>query len=491
VSGATPTIRPHRPFTALTDFVRRHLGAVLVVTVGVILRIAMMVAYAPALWYDGDSGQYIMFSEQWPSMAYRWPYTWFLKAFEWTGTFVTVVALQHLAVVLLAVAGYVFLRRVGVGPWVGALAIAPLMFDANQITIEQYLLTETMFTVMVAAAALLVVWRPQPSVWATGAAGVAVAIGWATRATGLVVIAALLLFMLVQWRGWRAPAAFVLGLVAFVAAISWQAGSPKTALSLESGGYLYARTAQFADCDRLQLRDELRPLCPTQPLGQRPERPDWFLWDPQSPIVYARTRPELLDEFAREVIKQQPLDYAAKVTSDSAPFFVPTKPGPGQTCLALWWRPHYAPANWSLDRGCVPHIAGNDYQVDPQPSSSAAPTQLSRVMRAYGKYAVTPPLVTSLAILLALAGAFWRRRADRRLRMIALMYLAIGAGIMLLSVATAMFDPRFGLPALAFIPIAAAAGWHRIRTPKAAPRPGSAPAGTSPDPHADAAAVPA
>lgn len=442
----------------------------------------MMVAYPPALWYDGDSGQYVLFSQKWPSMEFRWPYTWFLKALEWTGTFVSVVALQHLAIVLLAVASYAFLRRLGVGPWLGALAITPLMLDANQVTIEQYLLTETLFTITVATAALLVVWRAEPGAWATTAAGVAVMIGWATRATGLVVLAALLLFLLVPWRRWRQPTAFVLGAVAFLAAISWPAGSPKAALNMQSGGYLYARTAQFADCDRLRLREELRPLCPAQPLDQRPERPDWFMWDPASPIVYARTRPELLDEFAREVIKQQPLDYATKVTSDSAPFFVPVELDPGQTCLAKWWRPHYYPANWSLDRGCVPHIAGDDYQVDPRPSSDGAPTQISRAMRAYGSYAVTPPLAMSLATILALVGAVWPLRDGRRLRMVTLVYLTIGVGIMLLSVATAMFDPRFGLPAVAFIPIAAAVGWHRLRSPINEPNGESEPTNASPDP---------
>ncbi|MCW3844005.1 hypothetical protein ONA70_28340, partial [Micromonospora yasonensis] len=66
--------------------------------------------------------------------------------------------------------------------------------------------------------------------------------------------------------------------------------------------------------------------------------------------------------------------------------------------------------------------------------------------------------------LLALVGALWPRRGRPRLSVLALGYAALGVGIMVFSVATSMFDYRYGLPALAFLPIAAAAGWQRLRS---------------------------
>ncbi|MFF5070422.1 glycosyltransferase family 39 protein [Micromonospora olivasterospora] len=448
---------------ALADLPRRHLGLVLLLAAGLALRVAMMVAYRPALWFQGDSGGYIRRSQQWPELEPRWPFPWLIKAFEWTGTLASVAAVQHLAGLALGVAAYLLLRRLGVGPWLAALAAAPLLLDATQLTLEHYLLTETLFTAAVAVAALLLVRRERPGPATCLGAGVAVALGMATRPTGIVAVAPLLVFLALPWRGWPPPVAYLLGIVAFFGAVFVGTGTVRDALGLEGGKFLYGRTAQIADCDRLELRPGLRKLCPTQPLDQRPERPDWFIWTRDSPIRNAE-RPADLDEFAREVIRQQPGDYLAKVASDTARYFWPTRLGPAEACLASLWRPRLAPTNWAADYDCTPRTAGADYRWQPTPSRDVEPNAASRIMQAYGRYAVTPPPVLAAATLIALLGAAWPRRGGLRLSMIALLYAAIGAGIMVFSVATSMFDLRYGLPALAFLPIAAAVGWQRLRS---------------------------
>jgi hypothetical protein len=449
---------------ALADLPRRHLGLLLLLVAGVALRVAMMVAYRPALWFQGDSGVYIRKSQQWPAIQPRWPFPWLLKAFEWTGTLASVVAVQHLAGLALGVAAYLLLRRLGVGPWLAALGAAPVLLDATQLTLEHYLLTETLFTTAVAGAALLLVWRERPGPVACLVAGVAVALGMATRPTGVVAVGALLLFLLLPWRGWRAPAAYLLGVVVLVGAAAIGAGGAvREALGINDSRFLYGRTAQIADCDRLDLRPGLRALCPMQPLDQRPDRPDWFIWNRNSPIRNAE-RPEDLDEFARAVLRQQPGDYLAAVASDTARYFWPSRLGPMEACLASLWRPRLAPTNWKADYDCTPRTASPDYRWQPAPSRVAEPNLASRIMHAYGRYAVTPPPVVAVATLLALLGAVWPRRGQPRLRAIALLYTAIGVGIMVFSVATSMFDHRYGLPALAFLPIAGVVGWQRLRS---------------------------
>ncbi|SIQ94287.1 glycosyltransferase family 39 protein [Micromonospora avicenniae] len=434
-----------------------------VVAAGIALRVTMLVAYPPALWFQGDSGKYIKLSQQWPAMPARWPFPWLLKAFEWTGTFYSVSVLQHLAGIALGVAIYLLLRRIGVGAWPATLAAAPILLDATQLTLEHYLLTETLFTSALALAAMLLVRRERPGLLASIGAGIAVALGMATRPTGVVALGALLLFLLLPWRGWRSVSAYLLGIVAVFGFAFAGTGSVAGALGTGDGAFLYGRTAHVADCDRMELRPGLRRLCAPQPLDQRPDRPDWFLWNKDSPIHQA-DRPEDLDEFAHEVLKQQPGRYLAAVARDTGRYFWSPQLGPMEVCLANWWRPQLAPTNWATNSDCVPRTADPDYQWQPAPSRIAEPNAASRFLHAYGRYAVTPPLALTAMVLLALIGAVWPRRGRLRLTIIALLYVGIGVGIMVFSVATSMFDLRYGLPALAFLPAAAAVGWLRLRS---------------------------
>ncbi len=455
----TSSIRP-----ALTTWTRRHLGLLVLVTLGTGLRVTTMVAYSPALWFQGDSGTYIRNSQAWPELTSRWTYPWLIKAFEWTGTFATLTAVQHAAGLALGIATYLLLRRrLGTPGWVATLAAAPILLDARQLTLEQYLLTETLFTTALATAALVLTWTELPGPIAGFGAGLAVAVGMATRPTGVVAVGVLLLMLLLPWRGWRTPVAYLLGIVAFFGGVFLAVGSVERALGAEGGKFLYGRTAHFADCDQLQLPPELRRLCPTQPLDQRPERPDWFIWNRDSPIRTAQ-RPEDLDAFAKAVIRQQPGDFATEVGSDTGRYFWPHHLGPMESCLAKWWVPQLAPTNWAADVNCLPRRADPHYGWRPVPSQDAPPNDASRFLHAYGRHGTTPPPVIAAMTLLALVGALWPRRGQLRLSMIALGFAATGVGIMVFSVATSMFDYRYGLPALAFLPIAAAAGWHRLRT---------------------------
>ncbi|MFG2057255.1 hypothetical protein ACGFI9_24875 [Micromonospora sp. NPDC048930] len=454
---------------------RRHLGLIVLLLVAVGLRVAMMVAYSPALWFAGDSGGYIRHSRLWPELTVRWTYPWLIKAFEWTGSFATLVAVQHLAGLALGVATYLLLRRrLGVSGWVATLAAAPILLDARQLTLEQYLLTETLFTTALAVAALVLAWKERPGPVAGFGAGVAIAVGMSTRPTGVVALGVLLLFLLIPWRGWRAPVAYLLGIVAFFGVVFLNVGTVKGALGTDGGKFLYGRTAHFADCDRLDLPPELRRLCPTQPLNQRPERPDWFIWNRDSPIRGAQ-RPEDLGEFAKAVIRQQPGDYVAEVAADTARYFWPHRLGPMESCLANWWVPQLAPTNWAANRDCVPRLADPDYGWRPVPSQAAPANAASRFLHGYGRYGTTPPPVVAAMTLIALVGALWPRRGRRRLGVVALGYTAIGVGIMVFSVATSMFDYRYGLPALAFLSTAAAAGWHRLRSAPAPTTPAAPP----------------
>jgi hypothetical protein len=351
----------------LSGVSRRHTGAVIVLMAGAVLRIVMIVAYPPALWFQGDSGACIRRAQQWPQMGNRWPYLWLLMFLEPTGTFYSVELVRHLAGLSLAAAGYAFLRRVGVGAWVAAAAIAPMTLDARQLTLEQFILTETLLTTLLGVAALLVVWRNRPGWDACALAGVAVAIGWATRPSGIFAVAVLLLFLQIRWTGWRQPVAYLVNGTAIVGAVV-SGGRGQL-----PGRHGHRRQVHLRPDGALRrLRDPADassgpgsvPAAAARPAARA--RPLVHL-EPEQPDPQRHGNQALLREFAIDVITQQPGAYAGRRQGDRARYF------------------------------------------GPQASVDLPPTTASRVLHAYGQIVVRPPWAMSLAVLLSMVGGPWPR----------------------------------------------------------------------------------
>jgi hypothetical protein len=406
----------------LSGVSRRHTGAVIVLMAGAVLRIVMIVAYPPALWFQGDSGACIRRAQQWPQMGNRWPYLWLLMFLEPTGTFYSVELVRHLAGLSLAASGDAFLRQVGVGAWVAAAAIAPMTLDARQLTLEQFILTETLLTTLLGVAALLVVWRNRPGWDACALAGVAVAIGWATRPSGIFAVAVLLLFLQIRWTGWRQPVAYLVNGTAIVGAVV-SGGRGQL-----PGRHGHRRQVHLRPDGALRrLRDPADassgpgsvPAAAARPAARA--RPLVHL-EPEQPDPQRHGNQALLREFAIDVITQQPGAYAGRRQGDRARYF------------------------------------------GPQASVDLPPTTASRVLHAYGQIVVRRRGRCRSRCCCPWWAAPGRAPRDCRLGVTALMYLAMGVGLIVLSVATSMYDDRYGLPALAFIPVAAALAWHRLRT---------------------------
>jgi hypothetical protein len=102
-----------------------------------------------------------------------------------------------------------------------------------------------------------------------------------------------------------------------------------SALMSSSGGYfgladgqgwgLYVRAAPIADCSRFDPPPETQVLCETTPPDSRPG-PDHYAWNTESPARKAFIGPPFSDDlvgaFGREVLENQPLDYAESVLTD-------------------------------------------------------------------------------------------------------------------------------------------------------------------------------
>jgi hypothetical protein len=163
------------------------------------------------------------------------------------------------------------LRRLGVGPWGGALGAAPILLDGYQLSIEHYLLSEALFQALVVGGLALLLWGPRPALAATAVAGILLGLSTVTRFVGGVVIVAALVYCVVARVGWARigtlVAAFLVPLAAYSA---WYESALGTyGITNRNGFFLYGRVSSFADCSKIDPPPNLRRFCLDKPPAER------------------------------------------------------------------------------------------------------------------------------------------------------------------------------------------------------------------------------
>src|SRR5262249_13683803 len=168
-----------------------------------------------------------------------------------------------------------FLVRRGVRLWVAAIAILPLLLSPIEITIEHYLLADSVFTVLLTIGLLLVLAMTRKS-WATATllrrsivavlAGGCIAAAWLTRTIGLPMFALAGLYLLVRIRRVR-----IVPVLAFAAAIAltavgymsvYQNQHGHSGVVESQGHFLYGRVMTIADCAKVDTTETDKLLCP-------------------------------------------------------------------------------------------------------------------------------------------------------------------------------------------------------------------------------------
>ncbi|MEH1123763.1 phospholipid carrier-dependent glycosyltransferase [Micromonospora sp. CPCC 206061] len=474
-------IAPATPAAGKVDQLRRHwvFGALLLL--GGVLRLLFMIAYQPAFWFYGDSGSYIRLSEAplAPHVSRGLGFVVLLKWLEPTGTFMSVALVQHLLGLGLAVLVYAVLQRRGVARWISCLAVAPLLFDELAVTVEHYLLPDTLFTALLAIGVLLVLWHHKPGWLATAGCGILLVAAWFTKPSALPVVLLVGLYLLAMRVGWRPLVAYAVAFaVPYIAIMQW-IGDRQSVYGSQTGIALYGRAAIIADCDRIKLTPEERTLCPVAHY----DRADAYFWlRPQhmQRMVYTPEGVKLVTEFSIAVIRQQPLDYLRSVGKESLAHFVPgMRLGPMHECLRERWAP---PEQWRdttpVPDRCPPARARPNYADDFAPLSNApAATPLTRALDVYGKYVRTIPLMFSAALLLTLAALFAGRRVPGRTRLATVMLLLAGPGLTVLTVLLGMYEARYALPALPLAAVGAALALHGLINKQGENVDGAPPAG--------------
>jgi hypothetical protein len=439
-----------------------------VLAAGALLRIAVAVAYRPAIFYN-DSFTYfrqavnahgtglVAFAPDRPA-GYPLILKLLGESLAWT------TSLQHVAGLVSGVLLYVVMRRLGVGVWGAALAVAVVLLDSYGVTLEQMLLVEAFFTLaLTASAALIVCGHKWP---ALAAGGALLTVACLLRNTGYFLIPAWLVYLGVRHRRNFVPTLAVVGglVAAFAAYGAWQhsvIGRWTPYSTTSSGWFLYSRIAQFGSCEGLTVPAGAGGLCEYR-AADRGQGPEYFLFSGGParrlfPDEYPGGGPDpvgtnrILRSFAITVIKARPLDYARATVSDFLKFFEPGVAAYGDDIDTIVMM-----NTGRLTGGGTPGLT-ESYFYNGLPLPPGHPFAPAGVLMTYQDVFHTPRWFLALCVIAVIATLLLRglpRRAEQ-------IVLTGGPLLALLGqAATAQFAIRYELP---FIGLLIAGGVVAIR----------------------------
>jgi hypothetical protein len=251
-----------------------------------------------------------------------------------------VTILQHLLGIATALFYYFAVRRLTRSQWPGLIPAAVVLFASDQIFLEQNIMSETLFSFLLAAglyAAVRAIQAPDPWWRWPVVTGLLLSIAAVVRTDSAFLLPVLFVAMVLaqphrRWRGWSgrlvAPGAAILSaaVILFAYAVvndvahGWFTPAPSP------GWHLYGRVAPFADCTQFTPPEGTEALCHPEPPDGRAGN-DWYLFLPEAPAVqtfgHIGNDDQKLKEFALQVIEHQPRAYAESIFETLKTYFVP------------------------------------------------------------------------------------------------------------------------------------------------------------------------
>jgi hypothetical protein len=476
-SAAGPAAAPGR--RGALDRLRPHWPLAVLLLIAAALRVTALVAIYPGTWFS-DSNSYIISAVTGRLSTTRVDgYAFLVAPFHALGSAGALIVLQHALGLAIVVVLYALLVRRGVSRWLALLGVVPAALDAYLIVVEHAIMSETTYHVALFGALACLLWQDRLGLVAAASGGLLLGYAGIVRSVGIPLAAVVLVYLLVRRVGWKPLLAFAIGwlLVAggYVTAFHAQHG---TYGFTESGGrFLYAKVAPFADCAELgAIPAGERFLCPNP---AKPLTTNEYLWGKQSPI---RGLPDSADrrirDFAKRVIRNQPVDYAHVVLRGVVHYFEPGhRIGYNDYPVGPWQFPA-DPRVWGYPgyRGPIrrgdPVRRAHHHITEPGPYVSAMVTRprlgpaASRALHDYQKVGYTWGPLLAACVLVVLAALILRRGAWR-LRLDAALLAAITLLAMTVSQALSVFSYRYVMIASFGLPVAAALAIAALRSPSA------------------------
>lgn len=418
---------------------------------GAAVRIWFVADYRPAFLGNEDSATYAWAAahDLFHSPVRPAGYPVFLRLVHAVAPHLTyTIVLQHLVGLATAALLYGLLRRVGVSTFLALLAAAVVLFDGLQIFLEHSLMSDTIFEFLVVAALYAAVRAgagARASPW-LAASGVLIGMSATIRTLGAFLVPVLALWALLErgeLRNRVARAAMSGGVAAGVVAVyllaQWSA-TGVLGLTQADGYNLYSRAAGFADCSRFHPPPGTRVLCETTPPANRPGG-IFYEWEKASPATRVfggmPHGADKLDSFSRAAILHQPLDYLEAVGRDLYRYLDPS---------AFYRRGDGGGPDAVIEYGRGPHEAQAQPLVAAYWSTNGFLRRDVAGLIDYAKTAEVPGGGLLALVLLAGCAPFLARGTARRA---AALLVAVGVVLLVIPVASLLYDGRYTLSAYA------------------------------------------
>lgn len=381
------------------------------------------------------------------------------------------IAVQHALGLATALLLFGAVRRAGAAAWIGLVPAAVVLLGGDQLLLEHAVLTEALFTFLVAAALYAGVRCLDGSRLRWPAlAGVLIALAATVRIAGLALLPLLALWMLaapVAARRERilrgAVAATAGGVVLLGYLIAAHAETDRWSFARTGAYNFYGRVSSFADCARFDEPAGTELLCDETPPHER-RAPQWYIFTgpaatelgyPENEVP--RERVERISTFARRAALAQPLDWLDAAARDFARYVAPNEFG----------RPSNTPTAGDYRRLLV-HPVGiptNYHEVDAYWTIPGVRHRdgLFEFLKDYEGATALEGVPMAVLLLLTLAAPVALRGRERHA---ALLLGGAGLAILVIPVVTINYDGRLGVPA--YGPLAAAAALGALGIARAA-----------------------
>jgi len=453
-----PPLRPVGPVAGVAAALRRHWLAAVLLGIGLVLRVLAQFAYRPALFYI-DSVKYIYNAEGNDPEGYKAP----LRAVLFVSNLDTVIALQHVLGLVMAVIIYRLLLRRGVSHWLSALAIAPILLDGYQLQMEQTIMPGTVFEGLIVAGLAILLWKPTATWPRVIAAGLALGTSATVAQVGEALILPAAIYLLAAGGGWRQTIgkAVTMVVACLVPILLYCTGSYLLTgdfyLSHSGVTSLYGRTAAAVDCATIKLSALERGICPTP--AQQAKGNNWLEFGVYAPVQhYYNTLPRaevnsVISGFNHAVLTQQPLRVARAYARDVLKIYAVTRhTDAGDAPISRWQFQSSFP--YFTNHASRPEVDAMVRQFGGGlPAVWRAGADFLRSYQLDGGY--TPGPLLLLFTLTGLAGSLvvLRRRLDPATRQLALgclLFFISGAFLLLVS-DVFVFSWRYQIPAVVTI----------------------------------------
>ena len=433
----------------------------ILLTLGLLVRLALMFLYYPAVMLSFDSPRYArvwpqeFFGDFWMPAGY--PLLLHLLHSVTRQLWFT-IAIQHLLGLAAGVILYLTMSSLGLKRWIACLPAAVVFLSGDQLYLEHQLMADSFFMFLVIAGlGAAVGWMSGEKPGRLAVASVLLAMAALTRSVGVVCLPVLLLVTTATVKGslrhrgmtlvvglLPGAAVFVLYFAAFKLAHGEYAG-----LTDMSGWNLYSRVAPFADCREFAPPPGTAILCETSPSSQRPG-PFGHVWDANSIARrhFALRPNDKLRAFARQVVLHQPGDYLAAVGIDLLRYIEPSIAAPrgysGQPreILSFAWRDR------SVERQVVKALSKKYH-------GTKVHLHGRQILGAYQNLSRVGGLALAALIAFTLVGMI---RSRGQIRFGLFLFGLSGLCLYIVPVLTVSYDFRYGIPAETLVVVSGVLG---------------------------------